>query len=203
MAPRLWFSPKTVRRIRIRSYVGLVGKAPTKEKRLKILVTMPITGQKLTGFPEWLAEARDYVMKHGQVVKPAESIDYCNVIMTDQQLFGPTPIEAPKAKMSHFVVEQEGDSEDPDTVVKFQIVAKFSTDLLRWVGQMAGEEFDATFEVTDAPEDESEGDEESEAEADAALQEDEDDEQVTAAEAARGACSNGPSQEESATHVKK
>lgn len=182
MAPKLWFSMKTVRRIKIRSYAGLVGKAPTKEKRIKILVTMPITGHKLTGFPEWLAEARDYVMKHGQVVKPSETIDYCNVVMSDQLLFGPTPIEAPKAKLSHFSIEQEGSSDDPDTVVKFQIMAKFSTDLLRWCGQMCGEEFDSTYEVTEAPEDddEDEDDEESEADADAALKEEpeEDDEQA-------------------------
>lgn len=175
MAERLWFAPKSVRRVKIRSYAGLVGKAPTKEKRIKVLFTMPLTGGKVTGFPTWLADARDYVMKHGQVVKPAESIDYCNVIMTDQQLFGPTPIEAPKAKLSHFTIEQEGDSEDPDTVVKFQMMAKFSTDLLRWCGQMAGEEFDVTFEVTNAPEDDQD-DDGGEADADEALKEDPDDE---------------------------
>lgn len=183
MAPRLWFSPKTIRRIRIRSYVGLVGKAPTKQKRLKVLLTMPITGNKVTGWPEWLADARDFVMKTGEVVKCTQTIDYCNVTMTDQQLFGPTPIEAPKAKLSHFTVENMAAEEDPETVVKFQMLAAFSTDLLRWVGQMAGEEFDVTFEVTDVPEEsgEEEADGEGEAEADAALKEDvpeEDDELV-------------------------
>jgi hypothetical protein len=178
-SPRLWFTPKTVRRIKLRSYAGLVGKAPTKEKRIKMLVTMPITGHKLTGFPEWLAEARDYVMKHGQVVKPAESINYCNVTMRDEaSLFQKTPIEAPKAKLSHFTIENEGDSEDPTTVVKFQILAGFSTDLLRWCGQMAGEEFDSIYEITDAPEEQESEDDEGEADADAALAEDPDNEKV-------------------------
>jgi len=178
MAPRLWFTPKTIRRITIRSYAGLVGKAPTKQKRLKILCTMPITGQKLTGFPEWLADARDFVMKNGEVVKCTQTIDYCNVIMSDQLLFGPTPIEAPKAKLSHFTVENMASEDDPSTVVKFQMVAQFSTDLLRWCGQMAGEEFDSTYEVTDAPEEDA--DETGEVDADEALKEEpeEDDEQV-------------------------
>ena len=177
MAPRLWFTPKTIRRIIIRSYAGLVGKAPTKQKRLKILCTMPITGQKLTGFPEWLADARDFVMKTGETVKCTQTIDYCNVIMSDQLLFGPTPIEAPKAKLSHFTVENLASEDDPITVVKFQVVAQFSTDLLRWCGQMAGEEFDSTYEVTDAPEEEGD-DEDGEEDADEALKEDEDDELV-------------------------
>jgi hypothetical protein len=140
---------------------------------------MPLTGQKVTGFPDWLADARDFVMKTGEVVRCTQTIDYCNVIMTEQQLFGPSPIEAPKAKLSHFIVENMASEEDPETVVKFQMVCGFSTDLLRWTGQMAGEEFDASFEVTDAPEEEEESDDEGEAEADAAAEEpEEDDEQV-------------------------
>lgn len=164
MTAKMWFSPKTVRRIKLRSYAGLVGKAPTKEKRLKMLITMPITGQKLTGFPDWLADGRDFTMKTGETVKCSQVIPYCNIVMTfpatEENLFQKTPIEAPKARLSHFTIENEGDSEDPTTVVKFQILAPFSGDLLRWAGQMAGEEFDSTYELTEAPEEDAEEDEE-------------------------------------------
>lgn len=152
MAARLWFTPKSIRRISLRSYAVLVGKAPTKQKRIKMLVTMPLTGQKLTGFPDWLADARDFVMKNGEVIHATQTINYVNVTMSDELLFGPTPIEAPKCKMSHFTIENMGGEEDPVTVLKFQIMAPFSTDLNRWNGQMAGEEFSSTYQVTEAPE---------------------------------------------------
>lgn len=152
MADRLWFTPKSVRRISLRSFAVLVGKAPTKAKRIKMLCTMDLTSQKQTGFPDWLSDARDFVMRNGEVVKATQTIDYCNVKMSDENLFQKTPIEAPKAKLSHMSIETMGDSEDPITVLKFQIIAPFSTDLCRWAGQMAGEEFDSAYEVTEAPE---------------------------------------------------
>lgn len=172
MAPRLWFTQKSVRRISLRSFGVLVGKAPTKQKRLKMLCTMPLTGQKLTGFPEWLADARDFVMKNGEVVKPTQTISYCNITMSDELLFGPKPIEAPKSKLSHFSIENMGSGEDPTCVLKFQILTGFSTDLNRWCGQMAGEEFDTKYEITEAPAD----DEEDELELTGDDEEEEDDE---------------------------
>jgi len=178
MAERLWFTPKSMRRITLRTYGVLVGKAPEKRKRIKMLCTMPLTGQKVTGFPTWLADARDFVMKNGEVIKASQTIDYCNVTMHDEQsLFQKTPIEAPKSKLSHFSIENTGSSEDPDTVLKFQIIAPFSTDLNRWCGAMAGEEFDSSYEVTDAPEEEEEEDElELESEDDATEEDGEEDE---------------------------
>lgn len=168
MAAKLWFSPKTVRRIKLRSYAGLVGKAPTKEKRIKMLCTMPITGQKMTGFPDWLADGRDFTMKTGETVKCSQVIPYCNVTMSDEQsLFQKTPVEAPKARLSHFSIENEGESEDPTTVVKFQMLAPFSTDLLRWCGAMAGEEFDSSYELTEAPADQADEDDEEDSDDDA------------------------------------
>lgn len=152
MAARLWFTQKSIRRISIRSYAVLVGKAPTKQKRIKMLCTMPLTGQTLTGFPEWLADARDFVMKNGECIHAMQSINFVNVTMSDELLFGPTPIEAPKCKLSHMTIENMGNGEDPTTVLKFQIMAPFSTDLNRWCGQMAGEEFSSSYEVTEAPE---------------------------------------------------
>jgi hypothetical protein len=160
MAARLWFTPKSIRRITLRSYAVLVGKAPTKQKRIKMLCTMPLTGQKLTGFPDWLADARDFVMKNGEVIHATQTINYVNVTMSDELLFGPTPIEAPKCKLSHMAIENMGGDEDPVTALKFQIMAPFSTDLNRWCGQMAGEEFSSTYQVTETPdeeEDEEEG----------------------------------------------
>lgn len=166
-SPKLWFSPKSVRRISIRSYAGLVGKAPTKQKRLKILLTMPVTGNKVTGYPEWLEEAITFVMKTGSPVKPPMTIDYCNIVMSDQNLFQATPIEAPRAKLSHFSVENMGSEDEPITVVKFQVMCQFSTDLNRWCGQMNGEEFDSTYQVTEAPPETQEEDEDEEHEDDA------------------------------------
>ena len=43
-----------------------------------------------------------------------------------------------------------GDSDDPDTVLCFEIRSPFSTDLWGWLGQMGGEEFDVTFELVEA-----------------------------------------------------
>lgn len=168
MAVRLWFTQKSVRRIILRSFGVLVGKAPTKQKRIKMLCTMPLTGQKLTGFPDWLADDRDFVMKNGQAIHATQTINYVNVTMSDELLFGPTPIEAPKCKLSHMTIENMGSDEDPVTVLKFQIMAPFSTDLNRWCGQMAGEEFSSAYEVTEAPEEDENltltGDEEEEEE---------------------------------------
>jgi len=178
VADRLWFTPKNVRRITLRSSAVLVGKAPTKAKRIKMLCTMDLTSQKQTGFPDWLSDARDFVMKNGEVIKASQTIDYCNVKMSDENLFQKTPIEAPKARLSHMSIETMGDSEDPITVLKFQIMAPFSTDLHRWAGQMAGEEFDSAYEVTEAPEtdEDEEEDEEDEDEEDDALADGEEDE---------------------------
>jgi hypothetical protein len=193
MAARLWFTPKSIRRISLRSYAVLVGKAPTKQKRIKMLCTMPLTGQKLTGFPEWLADDRDFVMKNGQAIHATQTINYVNVTMSDELLFGPTPIEAPKCKLSHMTIENIGGDEDPVTVLKFQIMAPFSTDLNRWAGQMAGEEFSSTYEVTEAPDEDENltltGDveEEDDEEDDDASEDDEEEDEQDAQERRRNA----------------
>jgi hypothetical protein len=159
-----------------------------------MLCTMPLTGQKLTGFPDWLADARDFVMKNGEVIHATQTINYVNVTMSDELLFGPTPIEAPKCKLSHMTIENMGSDEDPVTVLKFQIMAPFSTDLNRWCGQMAGEEFSSTYEVTEAPEEDEnltltgdEEEEEDEEDGDDASEDEEEEDELEAQAARRNA----------------
>ena len=150
---RLWFSPKQKRRITLRSAALLVGKAPTKAKRIKMQVTMPLTGQPVVGFPDWLADARDFVMKSGETVDARQIINHVNISMGDESLFQKATIEAPKSRLSNMVIFEMGAKEDPVTVLQFQILTQFSTDLFRWCGQMGGEEFDSAYELTSEPQD--------------------------------------------------
>lgn len=153
MAEGIWFNDSTQRRIKLRAAALLVGKEPTKLKRIKQCVTMKLDSggeDQIAGLPEWLANARDFVMRNGETISAAHAIAEVNIVMGDENLFRKTPTEAPKSRLDHFVIKQMGDSDDPDTVLCFEIRSPFSTDLWGWLGQMGGEEFDVTFELVGA-----------------------------------------------------
>jgi hypothetical protein len=163
----IWFNDKTLRRMKIRSATSLVGKEPTKQKRIKMMCTMYLDGggeDQITGLPDWLGDARDFVMKSGEQVTAAHVIKQVNVSMGDTNLFKKKPVEAPKTQLDHFVIKQMGKGDDLDTVLTFEMRSPFSTDLWMWTGQQSGEEFDVVFEVigqeasTESEEDEEEDD---------------------------------------------
>jgi hypothetical protein len=146
----LWFNDKTARRMIIRSATSLVGKAPTKQKRIKMMCTMYLDGlgeDQLAGAPDWLGEARDFVMKSGEQVTASHVFKRVNVSMGDANLFKKKPNEAPNTQLDHFVIKQVGKADEKDTILTFEMRSGFSTDLWIWVGQQSGEEFDVMFEV--------------------------------------------------------
>jgi hypothetical protein len=177
-----WFSDATPRRMKIRSATSLVGKEPTKQKRIKLMCTMYLTGggeDQITNLPDWLGEARDYVTKSGEQVTAAHAIKQVNVTMGDANLFKTKAVEAPKTQLDHFVIKQMGKGDDLDTVLTFEMRTQFSTDVWMWCGQQSGEEFDVVFDVIGQ---ESVADGEDEEEADASEGEDDDDDDEDGAE---------------------
>jgi hypothetical protein len=146
----LWFNDKTIRKMIIRNGQTLVGKAPTKQKRILMRCTMYLDGlgeDQLAGAPEWLGEARDFVMKSGEQVTASHVFKRVNVSMGDANLFKKKPNEAPNTQLDHFVIKQVGKADEKDTILTFEMRSGFSTDLWMWVGQQSGEEFDVMFEV--------------------------------------------------------
>jgi hypothetical protein len=146
----LWFNDKTARRMSIRSATSLVGKKPTKSKRIKAMCTMYLDGggeDQISGLPDWLCEARDFVMKSGEQVTASHVIKEVNAGMRDANLFQKKTVEAPRSQLDHFVIKQVGKADEKDTILTFEMRCAFSTDLWMWVGQQSGEEFDVVFEV--------------------------------------------------------
>jgi hypothetical protein len=101
----------------------------------------------LAGAPDWLGEARDFVMKSGEQVTASHVFKRVNVSMGDANLFKKKPNEAPNTQLDHFVIKQVGKADEKDTILTFEMRSGFSTDLWMWVGQQSGEEFDVMFEV--------------------------------------------------------
>lgn len=146
----LWFNDKTARRMSIRSATSLVGKKPTKHKRIKMMCTMYLDGggeDQISGLPDWLCEARNFVMKSGEQVTAAHVIKEVNASMGDANLFKKKAVEAPRSQLDHFVIKQVGKADERDTILTFEMRCAFSTDLWMWSGQQSGEEFDVVFEV--------------------------------------------------------
>jgi len=139
------------RQIVLRTATLLVGKAPTKQKRIKMKVSMPLTGKKTSGMPEWITNAMTFVMQSHDTVVPDLEFKGFDIHFDDQQLFDSKGAKAPKCQMRGFVVEEVGDSSNPDVDLTFLIYAPFSTRLWNWCGQMGGEEFWAQFTQVEEP----------------------------------------------------
>lgn len=159
------------RKITINSAHLLVGKAPTKGKRIKLNVTMGVSTQKHTGAPEWVTNAFEFVAKNHDEVTPNVDFKGYDIGFSVDNLFGEKAVNAPRCQMRGFVVTEQGDAETPDVVLKFIVYAPFATDLWNWLGQMAGEEVwsvfaqaapdeDEGFELTEEAEDEEEPEDE-------------------------------------------
>jgi hypothetical protein len=128
------------RKVIVSSPVGLQGKAPTKDKRIKLKVQMPLSGQKMVGMPEWMINAYDFVSNNHDTVTPELQFRGFDLEFSSQNLFGANAIKAPKAQMKSFEITEAGDSENPEIVLNFLVYAPFSTKLWEWLGQMYGDD---------------------------------------------------------------
>ena len=142
------------RKIILSSATLLVGKAPTKAKRVKMKVRMPLTGEKMSGVPEWVNNAMTFVAQSHDIVTPQVEFSGFELQFSDDTLFADAKAKAAKCQMRGFVIQEVGDSEAPDVEMQFLIYAPFSTGLWKYCGQYGGEECWAQFVQVDEPEEE-------------------------------------------------
>jgi hypothetical protein len=132
----------------------LVGKAPTKSKRIKIKVRMPLNGK--AGAPEWVTNAMVFVGQSHDIVSPQVEFSGFDIQFSDDNLFDEAKAKANKCQMRCFVIQEAGDSENLDIEMQFLIYAPFSTALWKWCGQMGGEDVWAQFTQVEQPEEDDE-----------------------------------------------
>lgn len=145
------------RKIILKTSTILCSKA--KEKRIRMDIVMPLTGEKMGGYPEALTEAYNYVAAQHETISTDWAFSNFDVTMTaDQNLFGEKEIGCPRCDMKKFVIEEMGSAESPDVALTFKIYAAFSDRLIRWCGQMAGEEIWAKFVQGETPDEEDDDD---------------------------------------------
>jgi hypothetical protein len=141
-----WFDKEHPIPLCLKTFTVTVGRPPTKDKNINIRFTLDVGTGDLKGVPDWLQEARDFVMKTNQTATDVLVLSGLNISMGDPNLFKKKCVEAPKCTLRKFVCYAAGTEEDPETLLGFIVKTRFSTDLCRWLGQMAGETFTATFE---------------------------------------------------------
>lgn len=134
------------RKVVVNNATLLIGKAPTKAKRIKMKITMGLSTQKLSGTPEWIAAAHEFVAKHHDPVSPVAEFKGMDISFATENLFNAGVSQAVKCQLRSFQIKEMGDSEEPDVVMTFAIYAPFSTDLWDYLGQMAGDDIWAKFE---------------------------------------------------------
>jgi len=136
------------RKVVINNATLLVGKAPTRAKRIKLKLSMGLSTQSMTGTPEWIAAAHEFVAKNHDPVKPDLKLNGFDIGFSDttDNLFRTGELKASKCQLRSFLISEVGDSEAPDVVMTFLFYASFSTPLWEWVGQMAGLEVWASFD---------------------------------------------------------
>ena len=142
------------RKIILTTAALLVGKAPTKAKRIRMKVRMPLNGQKPVGTPDWVMKALEFVSQSHDAVSATAEFSGFEVTFNDENLFESAKAQAVKCQLRSFVIQEAGDSENPDIVMEFLIYAPFSTTLWKFCGQYGGEEFWAKFDQIEEPEDE-------------------------------------------------
>ena len=149
----------------------LVGKAPTKEKRVRIKVRMIMSGHPNMGAPDWLSAAQIFVSQWHDPVYPAIDFKGYDLHFSTENLFGAEGVKSPRCQMRSFEVAEFGPSEQPDVVANFVIYSPFSTALWAWLGQYGGDSCWCSLtpglgEAGSASEDEPDGDNEDEIDAD-------------------------------------
>jgi hypothetical protein len=141
-----WFDKEHPIPLCLKTFTVTVGKKPTKEKNINIRFSLDVGNGNLNGVPDWLQEARDFVMKTNQTATDDLVLSGINLSMGDTNLFKKKCVEAPKCILRKFVCFAAGTEDDPETLLEFIVKTRFSTDLCRWLGQMAGETFTTTFD---------------------------------------------------------
>lgn len=141
-----WFDKEHPIPLCLKRFTITVGRAPTKEKNINISFTLDVGTGDLKGLPEWMQDARDFVMRTNQTATDDLVLSGLNISMGDPNLFKKKCVEAPKCTLRKFVCYAAGSEDEPETLLSFIVKTRFSTDLCRWLGQMAGETFTCTFE---------------------------------------------------------
>ena len=148
------------RKVIIRGATLLVSKAPTKEKRIKLRISDNLTAGKKAGMPDWVAAALAFVAENHDTVTPDVTLKGFNVEFSDDNLFA-KPVQAVKATLRNFVINEQGEAEKKDVIISFLFYAPYSDKLWRWAGQMSAEDIWAKYEqIAEPEEDEEEGEEE-------------------------------------------
>jgi len=144
----------------IKDPIVLVGKALTKEKRIRHKVVMPLSNQKMGGTPEWILNTIEFVSKNHDTVKLDVVFSGFEIQYSSSNLFGPKTLTATKTKMKSFEIFEMGSSESPEIVMQFFVYVPFGTKLHTFLGQMAGEELWLKFTPPDPASEEEEESEE-------------------------------------------
>ncbi len=116
----------------------LISKPPTKEKRISVLVRMPLSGKINMGAPEWVDSAFIYCSTHHDRVCPKIEFKGYSFHFSADNLFGEN-VQANNGSMRKFEISEQGDEENPDVVMEFAVRLPFSEALWRWFGAYAGE----------------------------------------------------------------
>ena len=143
MADHSWYSTSNdhnQRELTIVNVAQLVGKAPTKEKRIRVKVRMILSDNINMGSPEWLDRAARFVSETHDTVTPSIEFKGYDLHFSAQNLFQQEGVKAPRCQMRSFEIHECGDSEEPDVAVTYTLYCPFSTDLWAWLGQFGGEE---------------------------------------------------------------
>ena len=143
MADTVWYSTSNdhnQRELTIVNVAQLVGKAPTKEKRIRVKVRMILTDNINMGSPEWLDRAARFVSETHDTVTPSIEFKGYDLHFSADNLFEHKGVKAPRCQMRSFEIHECGDSEQPDVAVTYTLYCPFSTDLWAWLGQFGGEE---------------------------------------------------------------
>ena len=123
----------------------LISKPPTKEKRISVLVRMPLTGQSNLGAPSWVDSAFIYCGTHHDRICPKIEFKGYSFHFSADNLFGEN-VQANNGSMRKFEISEQGDEESPDVVMEFAMRLPFSEALWRWFGAFAGEPVWVKFE---------------------------------------------------------
>lgn len=133
------------RQLSIVNVTLLVGKSPTKEKRIRVKARMVLSVDSNIGAPEWITSAHVFVAReHTRVVPKIEFRGY-DIQLSDENLFGPKNLKANKVLLRSFEVDEFGESENPDVALNFTLYIPFGSRMWNWLGQYGGDEVWCSF----------------------------------------------------------
>ena len=125
LADHTWYSTSNdhnQRELTIVNVAQLVGKAPTKEKRIRVKVRMILTDNINMGSPDWLDRAARFVSETHDTVTPSIEFKGYDLHFSADNLFEHKGVKAPRCQMRSFEIHECGDSEQPDVAVTVHAV---------------------------------------------------------------------------------